>query len=187
MLSRILLGAVVLGLAAAASAAERLNMKTGLWEITAVTTMSGLPPLPKDVLDQMSPEQRAEMLAAMKAAEKEGPETDTSRECITEKDLEHPFESANTKECTETIVSSTRTSQEVRLVCSGEHKGTGLLRVSTPTPSTMTAMLDLRSGDGKDAFTIKSQMKGRWLGADCGEEADRNDEEPAEDEESSDE
>jgi hypothetical protein len=159
-------------------------MKTGLWEITSVTTVSGMPPLPKEVLDHMTPEQRAEMQAAMKDGEK--PETDIDRECITDQDLEHPFESANTKECTETIVSSTRTSQEVRMVCTGEHKGTGLLRVSTPTPNTMTAMLDLRSGDGKDAFTIKSQMKGRWLGSDCGEETDREDEEASEDEESPD-
>jgi hypothetical protein len=169
MRSRILLGAVLLGVAAAASAAERLNMKTGLWEITSVTTVSGMPPLPKELLDQMTPEQRAEMRAAMKT---DKPETDTSRECITDKDLDHPFESADTKDCTETIVSSTRTSQEVRLTCTGEHESTGVLRVSTPTPGTMSALLDLRAGDGKDAFTVKSQMKGRWLGADCGDEAD---------------
>jgi Protein of unknown function (DUF3617) len=182
MTSRILLGAVALSVACAATAAERLNVKTGLWEITSVTSVSGMPPLPKEVLDHMTSEQRAELQASMKG---DKPETNTDRECITDKDLEHPFESANTKECTETIVSSTRTTQEVRLVCSGEHKGTGLLRVSTPTPDTMTAMLDLRAGDGKDALTIKSQMKGRWLGADCGDEAD-DEEAPAENEDSSD-
>ena len=141
-----------------------------------------MPPLPKEVLDQMTPQQRAEMQAALKAESAKGPQTDVDRECITEKDIEHPFDSADSEDCKQTIVTTTRTTQEVRLVCTGEHKGTGTLKVTTPTPTTMTGLLDMRAGDGKDAMTIKAQMKGRWLAADCGDEADSDDEDDSSDE-----
>ena len=59
--------------------------------------------------------------------------------------------------------------------CNGEIKGAGVLRVTTPTPETMTGTLDLQLGDGKDAMKVKSQLKGRWLGPDCGDEDDADD------------
>lgn len=183
MRSRMLLGVGLLVAVPALLAAERLNVKTGLWEITSVTRISGLPPLPKEVAEKMTPQQRAELQAAMKNQEAKGPETDVDRECITAKDIENPFSSADEENCNQTIVTTTRTTQEVRLACSGEHPSTGLLRVTTPTPTTMTGLLDLRSGDGKDAFRITADMKGRWLGPDCGEEAESDDEETVDDEE----
>jgi hypothetical protein len=155
-----------------ASSAERLNIKTGLWEITSVTQFSGVLPLPKSLTDKMTPEQRAKMAADMKAEAAKGPERDTDRECITEKDLEHPFSSANAKECKETIVTATRTSQEARVVCTGEVTSSGVLKVSTPTPETMNGSLFLKAGEGPDAFVIKGTLNGRWLSSDCGEEGD---------------
>lgn len=152
-------------------AADRLNIKTGLWEVTATTQMSGMPPLPKELLDKMSPEQKAQLQQSMEAAGGT-PRTDTSRECITERDLERPFESANPDDCKSEIIKRTRTTQEVKLTCTGEYKGNGLLRIHTPNPNTMTGDLEVSVGNGETAMTVKSEMKGRWLGEDCGEEAD---------------
>lgn len=168
-----------------AAGAEKLNVKLGLWEMTSTMRFSGVPPLPKDVLDKMTPEQQAKMKADLKAASQEEPEPDVSSECITPADLDKPFQSANADDCTQTIVRTTRTTQEIRMVCNGKTKGSGLLRVTTPTPETMNGTLDLKSGEGADAFTIKGTIKGRWLGPDCGDEddnedADDEDEEPAE-------
>ena len=50
-----------------------------------------------------------------------------------------------------------------------------MLRVTSPTPETMTGTLDLQLGDGKDAMKVKSELKGRWLGPDCGDEAEDTD------------
>ena len=61
------------------------------------------------------------------------------------------------------------------MVCNGKIKGSGLFRVTTPTPETMNGTLDLKAGDGPDAFTLKGTIKGRWLGADCGDEDDSDD------------
>ncbi|MFL6577628.1 MAG: DUF3617 family protein [Povalibacter sp.] len=169
-------------------AADRLNVKTGLWEINSSTQFSGVMPLPKELRDKMTPEQLAKMSADMKAEAAKGPTRDTSRECITDKDLEHPFSSANAKECRQTIVTTTRTSQEVRLVCEGEHKGSGVLKVSTPTPETMNGTIEMKVGEGSDAFVIKGSLNGKWLSADCGDEADSDsadaeEESPADDNE----
>jgi hypothetical protein len=40
----------------------------------------------------------------------------------------------------------------------------------------MTGVLDLEMGEGSDVMTMKAQYKGRWLGADCGELGENDDE-----------
>lgn len=155
-----------------AAGAEKLNVKLGLWEITSISRFSGMPPLPKEVLDKMTPQQRSEMEARIKAAAAEEPEPEVSSECITQEDLDKPFNSANAEECSQTIVRTTRNTQEIRLVCSGKVKGSGTFRITTPTPESMTGDLDLKVGEGANAMTVTSKIKGRWLGADCGDEDD---------------
>lgn len=182
MSPKMLLVAACLAMPAVASA-DKLNVKPGLWEITSTSQISGLPPIPKDVLDKMTPEKRAQMEASFRAEAAKGPQVETDRECITKEELERPFESADAKQCTQTIVTTTRTSQEVRLTCSGEHKGSGLLRVSTPTPETMTGTMDLKLGEGKDAMTINAKLKGHWLGPQCGDEGQDEDANADEDDE----
>jgi hypothetical protein len=165
------------------AAADKLDVKLGLWEVTSSHNISGIPPMPKELLDKVTPEQRAAMEEAFRKEAAKGPQTDTERECITQHDLEHPFDMGDTKDCTRTVVRTTRTTQEVRLTCSGEVKGSGVLRVTTPTPETMTGTLDLQLGDGKDAMKVKSQLQGRWLGPDCGDEDDADDDDSRTDDE----
>jgi hypothetical protein len=167
--------AALLLAAVAAGSAEKLNVKLGLWEMTSLTRMSGMPPLPKEVLDKMTPQQRAEMIARIKEAQAEEPEPEVSSECITQEDLDKPFASADTENCTQTIVRTTRNTQEIRLACTGKTKGSGLFRVTTPTPETMTGELDLKVGEGTEVMSINGKIKGRWLGADCGDEDDSDD------------
>lgn len=168
----------------AAFSAERLNIKTGLWEIKSILQTSGVLPLPKALLDTLTPEQRAKMAADMKKEAAKGPSMDTSRECITEKDLEQPFSSANAKECRQSVTNTTRTTQEVRIVCDGEIKGGGVLKVTSPTPESMTGSIDLKVGEGPDAFSMNGKLIGRWLGSECTDDDDgSSDDEPADDEE----
>jgi hypothetical protein len=167
--------AALLLAAVTAGSAEKLNVKLGLWEMTSLTRMSGMPPLPKEVMDKMTPQQRAEMIARIKEAQAEEPEPEVSSECITQEDLDKPFASADTENCTQTIVRTTRNTQEIRLACTGKTKGSGLFRVTTPTPETMTGELDQKVGEGTEVMSINGKIKGRWLGADCGDEDDSDD------------
>lgn len=156
--------------------AEPLNVKTGLWETTWTTETRGLPPLPKDLLDKLSPEQRKKMEADLRAEQAKGPDTETDRECITKKDLERPFEPSNTKECKHTTVVATRTAQEIRIACTGGLPGSGTFKVTAANPQTLSGSMDLKLGEEPQAMTIKGQFKARWLGEDCGDEADEDEE-----------
>ena len=167
--------AALLMVAATAGSAEKLDVKLGLWELTSLTRISGTPPLPKELLDKMTPQQRADMAARIKEAQEEEPEEDVSSECITAEDLEKPFASADTESCTQTVVRTTRNTQEIRLACTGKTKGSGVFRVTTPTPETMNGELVLQVGEGAQIMTVKGTIKGRWLGADCGDEDDDDD------------
>ena len=169
-----------------AVAADKLDVKPGLWEITSTHQISGIPPMPKEWQDKVTPEQRAAMETAFKKEAEKGPQTDTERECITKQEAEQPFDVGDARDCTQTVVRTTRTTQEVRLSCTGEFKGTGVLRVTTPTPETMSGLLDLQLGDGKDAMKVHSQLKVRWLGPDCGDEDDEDDDSRTDDEDESD-
>lgn len=159
-------------IAVSAGGAEKLNVKLGLWEMTSISRFSGMPSLPKEVMDRMTPQQRADMAAKIKAAAEEEPEPEVSSECITQEDLDKPFASANADECTQTVVRTTRNTQEIRVACTGKTKGSGVFRVTTPTPETMTGDLDLKVGEGAEVMTISAKLKGRWLGPDCGDEED---------------
>lgn len=152
------------------SAAEKLNVKPGLWEITSETRMAGMPPLPKELLEMMTAEQREAMQAAIKAQSEDGPIRDTSQECVTQEDLENPFNAEDLENCEQTVVNSSATRQEFRLVCTGERAGEGSFRINTPTPETMAGDFDLKVSNGADTMTITAKMEGKWLKADCGAE-----------------
>jgi hypothetical protein len=177
---------VLLGCCCAAplvAAADKLDVKPGLWEITSTHHITGIPPMPKELADKVTPEQRAAMETAFKKEAEKGPQTETDRECITKQEAEQPFDLGETKDCTQTVVRTTRTTQEVRLSCTGELKGSGVMRVTTPTPESMTGTLDLQLGDSKDSMKVKSQLQGRWLGPDCGDEGEAVDDDSRTDDE----
>jgi hypothetical protein len=171
---------------ALAGAADKLDVKPGLWEITSTHQITGIPPMPKEWQEMVTPEQRAAMETAFKKEAEKGPQTDTDRECITKEKAERPFDVGDAKDCTQKVVRTTRTTQEVHLSCNGEYKGNGVLRVTTPTPETMTGTLDLQLGEGKDAMKVNSTLKGRWLGPDCGDEDDADNDSRTDDEDETD-
>ena len=163
--------AVILAIPALVYAADKLNVKLGLWEITTVSQTSGTPPLPKDLLERMTPEQRAQFDAAIGA--QAGGRTDVRKACITARDLEHPFTATDDKSCKSTVVSGSSSSQEIRMECSGEHRGDGTLRITMPTPERMNGDLNMQVGEGENGLKVKVDLKGKWLRESC-EGADAN-------------
>ena len=94
---------------AADAAGDRLDVKVGLWEMTSTLSFGGTPPLPKEVLEKMTPEQQARMKEDWRAQAAQLREPDVSRECITREDLDKPFQSGNEDDCKQTVVRTTRT------------------------------------------------------------------------------
>src|SRR5215216_5859975 len=109
---------ILLGCCCAASlaaAADKLEVKPGLWEITSSHHITGIPPMPKEWQEKVTPEQRAAMETAFKKESERGPQTDTERECISKEKAERPFDVGDAKDCTQKVVRTTRTTQEVHL------------------------------------------------------------------------
>jgi len=84
------------------------NIKTGLWEITELTSMTGIPPMPAippEALANMTPEQRAQVEARMKDSFGGGPKTTTRKYCVTKEKLEKDTVFGdNRNECTRTVM-----------------------------------------------------------------------------------
>ncbi len=93
MISRISfpLAAALFCAAVCAAQVTPLNVKTGEWESTMTNETSGQMPIPQEMLDKMTPEQRARMEAAMKARGMQGPRTIVNKQCVKKEDLDKPF------------------------------------------------------------------------------------------------
>ncbi len=167
----------------AALGSDRPDIRTGLWEYTHKTDTNGtpqvpaaaaMPTVPPEVLASMTPEMRARMEASMKArAGAGGPHV--SRSCITDADLDHPFEKLDEKqsECTHQVLSRTSNSAVVAVQCQnlgregGSAKGTFKWQASSPTAMSGTTDMTLTM-NGRD-MKVHTEITGHWVGSDCGD------------------
>jgi hypothetical protein len=78
--------------ATACARRRQARRQAGLWEITSTHQITGIPPMPKEWQDKVTPEQRAAMETAFKKEAEKGPQTDTDRECITKQRPSKPFD-----------------------------------------------------------------------------------------------
>ncbi len=157
----------------AADKIQPLNVKLGLWEVTSTTNVSGMPPIPDDVLARMTPEQRARMEAAMKARSGEGPKTTVRKECITKEKLEKDlaFGDEKNSECTHTVVSSSSSGLEVKLHCANQGVSSdGTFRVDVPNSEAVKGSVQMVSTtNSQRKMNINSTFSGKYLGASCGD------------------
>ena len=164
-------GFVLVGLVLASSSASLqvlkgsrvpLNVKLGLWEITAVTQMSGTPPMDTST---MTPEQRTRMAAAMEAVKQRAATPHTYRTCLTKEKLDKElFE--NKESCKSTVLESSSKVYAVKFECGGAHPSTGEWHFVALTPETVK---------GNGTFTMEpnkmvstSTATGKWVAASCG-------------------
>ncbi|HEX7958471.1 MAG TPA: DUF3617 domain-containing protein [Terriglobales bacterium] len=148
---------------------QPMNVKPGLWETTTTITVAGEMPIPAEVLNRLTPEQRARMEARMKANSNGHTNTDTHKSCVTKEDVENQrLHLGDNSGCTQTILSSTSTSAKANISCEVQGMtGNGTYEVEALDPehikgashATMTGNGQTRNVDGK--FTSQ------WLGASC--------------------
>jgi hypothetical protein len=150
-----------------------LDVKTGQWETTTSTEMSGSPPIPPELLDRLTPEQRAKMEAVLKGRSGQGPKTITTKGCLKKEDLERPsilFGDATQRACRTTVVSSSRTKGEFRVDCALNQMkvtGTGQVEASNSENVKMTVHETMSGGAAPTNITMTSTSK--WLGPACSE------------------
>ncbi len=140
-----------------------LNLKPGLWETTSVSERSGMPTLPPDKLASMPPEARAR-IQAMSA-----PSTTTRQSCRTDKDL-RPFTDDRNKSCTQTVVTSSSTKQELKMECNMTgNTGTGTVTIEAKDPEHVNGLVQMHIGNNGRNMDMKVTITAKWISSSCGD------------------
>ena len=146
-----------------------LNVKTGLWESTTTTTMSGQLPLSDELLSKLTPEQRARFEARLKANSPDKTHTFTNRNCLTKEKLERGLFGPNEKECTETVLNSSSSKLEVKLACQSEGmKSEGTMLIEALGSESAKGSGNMTVTGGGHTMNSKTSFSAKWLGPSCG-------------------
>lgn len=150
---------------AAANSIQPLNIKTGLWETSSTTTISGEPPIPADDLAKLTPEQRAKMEDAMKSLA--GTRTFTYKSCVTKEKLAKgtPFKG----DCVWSKFTSTSTKADMVGVCTEDKIKVNVnLQVVALNPESIAGSGQMNfSGNGR-TMNSSAVMRSKWIGNECG-------------------
>jgi len=157
------------------AATEPLNVKTGLWQVSEVSTTSGLPSLPAGMqaqLDKMRPEQRAKMEAAMRGRSGGAPRTINYQTCVTKDDLAKAAFTGPDEKCSWTVVNSSRSDMEARGSACEAGKNEGMKTDVTmkihvvDSENVKGAVQGSATGNGT-TVNIDNSYTGKWVSATC--------------------
>ncbi|HVN99240.1 MAG TPA: DUF3617 family protein [Steroidobacteraceae bacterium] len=179
-------------LATLAADSPKLNVRLGLWETTTTVTHNGVPGAPgmatapamppgvsermAEAMQHLSPEQRAQMAAAMSRANqnRNGPHEHKYRSCMTE-DKMHRDGFFNDKEmrghCTHTVIENDAHSTAVSFECAEDgatNKGT--VRFTAVSPTQVKGTMDMNIVVNGTPMTVHTDLQSTWVGPDCGDE-----------------
>jgi hypothetical protein len=167
-----ILGLVVLLCPIASWAADQpFDVKPGLWDIASTVQMSGLPPLPN--LDQMTPEQRARIEAAMKNMTG-APRTTTVKSCVTREGIQQAIakaSSTNTNTCAPKLVSASASKVLLHVDCSQEKsdiKSSGDVTIDRRDSEHFTGTGAIKTAANGRTMDMKWSMTGTFVSSDCG-------------------
>lgn len=155
--------------ALAAGTYQPLNVKLGTWETTFTTAISGAPPIPQEMIDKMTPEQRARFDAAMGKMASGTPRTRTSKTCLTKEKLEKdPFN--DRPSCTEKVLTSTSSKMEIEEICDEENaKSDSTVRIEATDSENIKGWAQtVVTGSGK-TMNVNGTFTSKWVGAACKE------------------
>jgi hypothetical protein len=181
---RILL-AIVLACPAGIWAQEiKIDVKPGLWENTATTTMSGMQMPPGRAMPQITPEQLAQMppdararIESMMKGGAGAPQTTTTKSCITSAQLTRPLIDSSDKSCGYKLTGSSSSTQNIHVECNkGNVKIAGDVVLNRVDSEHMKGDVNMKTtGDSSTAgsmgqnMTLKVSYNAKWLTADCGD------------------
>ena len=171
MTNRILFccAAVLFGAAAWAADPTPLNVKPGQWETTITSETAGQLPIPQEMLDKLTPEQRARMEQAMKARAGKGATTRTDKRCVTKDQLDRPFNPvADRQSCKLTVLASSRSKQEIQMDCEAAGgKQTGVFRIEAADSENVKGAFQMTASNGGRTMNMNSTFSAKWLGEAC--------------------
>jgi hypothetical protein len=149
-----------------------LDVKTGQWESTMTGQTSGMPPIPDEVLNRLTPEQRAKMEAGMQARGARGPKTTVTKSCLTKDKLDKAFNTGDdsTKACTRTLVASSGSKQEIHMDCNREGmKSSGIVKVEAIDSENVKGSMQMTMTSGERTMNMNYTFAAKWVGPACTE------------------
>ena len=160
--------AVLLVCPALLVAQQHLDLRPGLWKITSVTEQSGQPPVPQAVLDSLTPEQRAQLEARMKASAGHKA-TEVTEHCYTQAEIDKPtLDLPNNKACALTGVKSTSSVQDVTMNCDqGQMKTSGSVHFEAMDREHLKGTVKMSMTSGPRTMNINTSLTGVWLSPTC--------------------
>ena len=163
---------VTLVAAAAAWAADPiqpLNLKPGLWQTTLTVRTDGMPPMPPELAQKLTPAQRA-LIDSKAKARAAGPQTSVSKTCLEEPGLNQQLllnlgtDRQGCKQTTKSLAGR----QDVHVECAeGSVKSSGTIRIETSHPEGFKVTSDWLTSDGSRSMKMTSTAVGKWLGGIC--------------------
>lgn len=150
---------------------QPLNVKPGLWESTRTIQRAGQLPIPAEMLNRMTPAQRARMEERMNANSAAHTNTTTEKHCVTKEELERDrLKLAEMKECTTTVLNSTSTSAQAKLVCDQEGMhATGTLELVASDPEHVNGSYRSMVNANGQTMNVEGMWTSHWLGSTCGD------------------
>jgi hypothetical protein len=148
-----------------------LNVKPGLWESTRTIKRTGEMAIPAEMLNRLTPEQRARMEERMKANSAAHTTTTTEKHCVTKEDMERDrLRLAEAKECTTTVLNTTTTTVKAKLVCDQEGMhATGTLELVAADPEHVNGSYQSAVNGGGHTMNVEGTWTSKWLGSSCGD------------------
>jgi hypothetical protein len=154
------------------AADQPFDIKPGLWDIANTVQMSGLPPVPN--LDQMAPEQRARIEAAMKNMAG-SPHTTAVKSCVTREGIDKAIADANstkTNTCAPKLVSASASKVRLHIDCTregGNMKSNGDMTIERTDSEHFkgTGAMKSTGANGRN-MDMKWSMTGTFVSSDCG-------------------
>jgi hypothetical protein len=148
---------------------QPLNIKPGLWESTRTIKRTGQLPIPAEMLNRLTPEQRARMEERMNANSAAHSSTATDKHCITKEDLEKDrLKLAETNECTTTVLNSTATNVKAKFVCETEGmQATGLLELVAADSEHLNGTYHSTANGEGHTMNVEGTWSSKWLGSSC--------------------
>jgi hypothetical protein len=148
---------------------QPLNVKTGLWQVTEVSTVTAaIPPELQARLSQLPPATRAQLQSRFEGT----PHTTTYNTCVTPADLAKlPFQGPNEK-CNWTTLTSTGSDMEVHgTACqaAGNNDGTRAeadVRIHVISSENATGSVQI-TVTGNQTMNSSATFTGTWRGATC--------------------
>jgi hypothetical protein len=153
------------------------DAKPGLWETTSTMEMQGMPAMPAmpqippEQLAKMSPQQRAQVEAMMKAGAGAGaPRTTTSKSCLTKESLKQALTMSQNENCTHKVIASSSSMQTIHMECTqGKVTSGGDLMIERIDAEHARGNMAMKSAGGDQAVNMKMTFTTKWISSDCGD------------------